>query len=104
MCETSTSVAVGLPARSTAFIAATYGEPSPKSVVRVTSGNGLLPEPNDLRDRERPAFAEGLAVHLAADVDGVGPARLERTLGQQRPLIGAHVAAGSQRVAVDRFP
>src|SRR6266699_6970778 len=35
---TSTSVACGHPARTTAFIAATRGDPEPKSDVKVTSG------------------------------------------------------------------
>src|SRR5260370_9077615 len=37
---TSTSVAKGQPASTTAFMAATSGDPDPKSEVKVTSGGG----------------------------------------------------------------
>src|SRR5207249_4991463 len=79
-------------------MAATYGEPSPKSGGRVTSGKRL----GRLGDGEGPALAEGLAVHLAAHVDRVASPRFERALRQQGPLVGAQVAAGAQRVRVDR--
>src|SRR5437016_14045355 len=44
-CETSTSTAVGHPARTTPFMAATKGEPEPKSVVKVTTGGAISPLP-----------------------------------------------------------
>jgi hypothetical protein len=43
-CETSTNTAVGHPASTTPFIAATSGEPEPKSLVKVTTG-GFSPLP-----------------------------------------------------------
>src|SRR5207248_10562357 len=44
-CDTSTSTALGQPARTTPFIAATSGEPDPKSVVKVTTGGAVEPLP-----------------------------------------------------------
>src|SRR5439155_26118885 len=44
-CDTSTSTALGQPARTTPFIAATSGEPGPKSVVKVTTGGAVEPLP-----------------------------------------------------------
>src|SRR4029077_3888877 len=43
--DTSTIVAFGQPARTTPFIAATRGEPDPKSVVKVTTGGAARPLP-----------------------------------------------------------
>src|SRR5260370_5007956 len=40
---TSTSGAFGAPASTTAFMAATRGEPEPKSEVKVTSGGPAMP-------------------------------------------------------------
>src|ERR1700716_1924166 len=42
---TSTRTALGQPASTTPFIAATSGQPEPKSVVKVTTGGAATPLP-----------------------------------------------------------
>ena len=59
-CEISTIVAAGLIERITPFIAATYGLPVPKSVVRVMMG--ITDSPSESTPRTTPGSGSGLTL------------------------------------------
>src|SRR5581483_3136086 len=96
-CVKSSGRAAGLTASSAPFMAATYAEPSPKSVVRVTIATvGML-----LVRATQVLAVAGVDLDDVADADERRDRHLQPGLGDRRLVLGGGRRPLQRRVGLD---